>query len=119
MSTAPLAADFFGPEDDAPAPAAPVLSNADLLADGARTLARSPLDQIRDLLSAAALVACSAGIYRSDYMQAASLAWPAASTTNHPAPAEVKPSTAAAPATLAGVEAGTDQGEQGCPFEAL
>jgi 2-methylcitrate dehydratase PrpD len=114
----PLTADFFGDNKPAvPTMTATAISNAELLAEGASTLARSPLDQIRDLLSAAALVACAAGIDRTDYQQAASLAWPAASSTHHPAPAEVKPSTAAAPATLSGVDAGAGPGEQGCPFD--
>lgn len=115
---APLAAEFFGEDEPEAAPmTATILTNAQLLADGARTLARDRHEQTMDLLIAAADIAAAAETSREAFLQAAHLAWPAASSTHHPAPAEVKPSTAAAPATLAGVDAGAVQGEQGCPFD--
>lgn len=77
-----------------------------------------PVDQVAGLLRAAAAIAHRSGFSIDEYREAAHLAWPAASSTHHPAPAEVKPSiAAAAPATLAGVDDGAVQGEQGCPFD--
>ena len=107
--SAPSYAAFFGvEEDEAPAPVDRRLSNAELLADVARELARRPLYQITDLLQAAAAIAWSAGVSLDDYLQCASLAWPTgASITPPPDPTAV--TTAAA---LAG-----DQPGQGAPFD--